>query len=134
MSKIIIDNEIKDSDVGFIKSAWFKVACRSESFKRVPQVIFFPAFNSISDDILARSKIYIARDSEDNAQLYGCMIADAFSLHFAYVKGIYRELGLFTEMYDLISNRPEFYSLETSYSKVLRKKGLKYNPFQMFRK
>jgi hypothetical protein len=124
---------INHGEQNFIINAWLKVYANSKTYGKVRSHIFFKEMPLIIENIIKSSNILMARSVDDNSQLFGCCIYDDQTLHFAYVKGIYRGLGLFTEMAKSIDKELKYYTLENTYTKIFRKSGMELNPFETFK-
>lgn len=133
--QIVINDELKDRETSFVISAWLKVAMHSKTFLGVKGALYYSEMSKMINNALEDkdTRFIIARNAEDEDQLYGCIVYSKDTILFCYVKGLYRELGLFNEMAKHLSESIEFYGIENSYSKILKNNGLRYNPFEFFK-
>lgn len=131
--QIAITNYYKDGEEKFILNAWIKVALNSNTHSRVRRSVFFNEFPKLAEECLRKANVLVARSLEDENQLFGCIVYTDDCILFCYIKSIYRGFGLFTEMLDMIEKKPKSYCIQNTYTKILNKKGLEYNPYEQYK-
>jgi GNAT superfamily N-acetyltransferase len=70
---------------------------RSAFSRHVPQAVYWPCQHEMVRQLLELGQTIVACDPQDPAHLYGCVTfqpAAAAIVHWLYVKGDYRRLGL----------------------------------------
>lgn len=96
---------IRDADAGdisFIFSSWLKSFRNGLMSKHVDNTIYYQEHHKVIEKILKRSKIKIACSADDIANIVGWVcyehVDGLFVMHYAYVKHVFRNLGVFNEL------------------------------------
>jgi hypothetical protein len=136
----VVFRDYNVNDMSFIKSSWSKNQFHQSTYKKMSSDDFFRSFSLIINSILSRPTVMIivACNCDYPDQIFGYSIIefgiDSHTLHFVYVKGIYRGFGLSRKMIDfsLDGRRLNYYTCQSdseSWNFTSKKLGAKYNPF-----
>jgi ribosomal protein S18 acetylase RimI-like enzyme len=89
-----------ESDRHFIARGWVSEMRRSGFARHVPQNVYWPCQHELVRQLLERAHTIVACDPEDPQHVYGCIVvqAEAPVIHWLYVKGSYRRVGLATAL------------------------------------
>lgn len=130
--QIVINDVLGQDEYNFALNAWLKIGINSRTYQGIKHSVYYVEMTNRIKDIMKdnETKILIARNAELEDQLFGFIIYRKSVLHMCYVKGLYRDLGLFKEMIAMIPTLPTIYTVENSYSKILKKYNMEYNPFE----
>lgn len=125
----------EEKDKNFIIDAWTKSVRASKAYRTVPNEVYYENMTLLINFHLENSRTHIAYQTLEDGkeQYYGFISSNKDTLLFAYVKGLFRELGIFTRMFDETCSGLSYYAFKTQYSKVMYKKSLWYNPFSFFK-
>ena len=111
---------------------------RTGNYGNCPNEIMFPFHSSLCEKLLMRSKSVIAADLVDPNHIYGFMVYeksdDATTMHFIYVKSIFRNMGIATQLLNTLEQtKNKYYTHELSGGKFIRDKwsGV-YHPYLAF--
>lgn len=123
-----------ESDVNFVLSTWLKSyyeEMRRNGSKGViypKDDVFFQGHQERIKDILKTAKAEICTAPDDDNQIIGWVVYDLNSIHYCYVKQVFRKMGVAKA---LISRAltARSYSHHTKYTKFINK-GLKYDPYK----
>lgn len=123
-----------DSDVNFILSTWLKSyyeELRRNGAKGVQYPkddVFFQGHQDKIKDILKRAKCEICTAPDDDNQIIGWVVYDPSSIHYCYVKQIYRKMGVAKALVSRALTARS-YSHHTKYTRFIIK-GLQYDPYK----
>ena len=95
---------------------------------------YYHAFKKQADKTISRSHVLICCDPDDVNHLYGYLIherlGDDTALHFAFVKKVYRRMGVFKAMMEKVPSQSVTLTCFTYKTGMLMDKyRWKYNPF-----
>ena len=124
-----------EADVPFIFNSWLKSYQASQ--RSVLPAIYFDGQHKRIEAILQRSTVLLAVNKADDTQIYGYlvfeMVQDVLVIHYAYVKNMYRQMGIFALLsQNLPAGLEGFYTHDThTASKLIKGKSIKlvYNPY-----
>lgn len=99
----VVVRQANEDDVNFLFNSWLRSFRGSGSLaKGVVNTVYFTEHHKVIEKILKTAAVYVAVDPEDSKNIYGWVcfeyIEGVFCLHFAYVKHIYRGLGIATTL------------------------------------
>ena len=127
------------SDLAFIFDTFLKSYKMSSPVgKACRNGIFFDNYRLILDDILEHSKIYVACHQDEPTVIFGYMIADGATLHYCFIKEVFRNLGVAKALYNeaLKEADPMFGFLYTTHktfhSDKIESFKVPYNPFRLY--
>jgi len=124
----------KEDDLNFITNSWMK------SYKKhagVRSDVYFVEHHKLIHFILRKSHILIACNSQNADQIFGYIVYEKniFTIiHFAFVKQMFRGIGIFKQLFDEASvTSPFLCSHDTRYNQkeVLGKVKI-FNPYKSF--
>lgn len=123
-----------DSDVNFILSTWLKSyyeELKRHGLKGViypKDDIFFQGHQERIKELLKTASCDICTAPDDDHQIIGWIVYDKDSIHYAYVKQVFRKMGVAKA---LISRAltARSYSHHTKYTRHINK-GLVYDPYK----
>lgn len=81
-------------ELTFVLKPWLQALRNQVSTQHIPDAVFFRKHEALLRRIVARSAVVIAQDAEDPGHLYGYVCAEPSTIHWVYVKGVYRGMGL----------------------------------------
>lgn len=124
------------SDTNFIFNSWIKSCLDSPHYKYVPRASLTSELHKHIEGCLLNKHTIVVTNREDS-ELYGYIVFDyvddVFVLHYAYIKKVFRGLGLFKALLEQAGYDTEsagFYThLTKNSSYVAEKVNLIYNPF-----
>lgn len=119
-----IIREIKDEDHAFILSTWLKSYYDLMVGHKPPKFIFFKEHQKAIKGCIKEGSILC--NDEDPDQIIGYVVHSGTTLHYIYVKNVFRNLKLARQLLD--SKKFESYTHHTSYMNKL-KLSLIYNPY-----
>lgn len=124
------------SDIPFIFNSWLSVM-RAETPKDISNDIFFSNHHKLVEKALMRSRTCVAVNPEDHNQIYGFIVGTKKPcvLHFAYVKGIFRRMGIANQLISTLFDKEK--EAECSQKAfgiefISRKIKTKFNPYLIF--
>ncbi len=92
---MITFREPSKADYNFIASSWLKSFRKFEP--KVDSDVYYKHHNRLIDSIMARSKVIIACNENDNEQVFGYIVYEESPIsivHYTYVKEAYRKMGI----------------------------------------
>ena len=91
----------KIEDIPFIAHAWASEMRRSPMARGVPAEVYWPSQHELIRRILGGAAVTMAVDPEAPDSLMGCIVfhEQARVMHWLYVQGIYRRLGVATKLF-----------------------------------
>lgn len=101
MSEEVIIRDFQQDDLNFILSTWLKSYRLDSKFTNfIRNSVFYPWHERLIKKILARenTRPYVACLKEDPFVILGYLITEGPVVHFAYVKGPFRRMGIFKTM------------------------------------
>lgn len=125
------------SDAPFIFSSWLK-SMRSGPFARdITNSVYFAESHKVIERLLKTCEVHVACDAAQEADIYGYICGERidgiFILHFIYVKHMYRNLGIGTQLLNSFahdSGAPSMYTHHNETAKALAAKyRMIYSPY-----
>lgn len=123
------------NDLGFIVRGWVKEMRHAPWARYVKNWVFHPAQHELVHRILGPSQVTIACDRENPELLLGCIVHQRPVLHWLYVKGAYRGLGIGRALvFSVFGGKPERI-VATQASKLfddgdlVERYGIVYSPY-----
>lgn len=107
----------KDADMAYVVACWSRDAFDLVREKPPQYTLFSPLFGARVTQILKRATVLVAVNSEDDDQIYGCVVFEKSHtpvLHYVTVKYSFRRHGLARILLHeagLRPNKPVVYSL-----------------------
>lgn len=90
--------KLRDEDLPFIASTWIDHVAAIKYFRKCPRrIIKENLFEKVKAIAKQRSVLVTCSDEDDN-QIFGYIIYHGESLHFIYVKLLYRGMGIATSL------------------------------------
>lgn len=140
-SQVQIRNAI-EADVPFIFNSWLKSYKGSNACKSISAPIYYQFHHKTIETLLQKCSVKVVCSAADENQVYGYIVYELLEtvpvLHYAYVKHLYRNMGLLSMMlYEsgLGLENGGFNTHESpSFNKICQVKKLKfiYNPYLAF--
>ena len=126
---------MRPGDVNFILSTWLKSYYEAMKFYssgsiRVPFPwgdVYFQGHQEKIKKLLESASCLVCNAPDEEDQIIGYIVFDEDSLHYCYVKQVYRKMGVAKELRSKII--PRYYSHATTHAKYITK-GLEYNPYK----
>jgi len=89
--------KVKKADLPFILSSWFESYWKAHASKRG---LAYETYKSYQDDLikrlLHRSLVLVACPVFDDTEILGYSVTEGSTLHYVYVKSVYRRMGIAT--------------------------------------
>lgn len=118
-----------EDDLNFLLATWLNCYLASGNWiYRPSKKVYFPGMEKQIKACLGTAKVIVATTEEDPEQIIGYAVHCLDTLHFVYVKNLFRGLGVSKELMKGLPVR--YYSNHTSYSRYITK-GLTYDPFRI---
>lgn len=126
-----------EKDIAFITSTWLNACWNSKKYKDMKKSVFMEGHHKAIQKRINSFSCVVASDPSDPYVIYGYIIYNRpHTLHFAYVKGNFREFGVCKQLVkeafgkDL---RAIQITHQTEYSSEIGKKWeLEYNPYKFY--
>lgn len=130
----MIIREARESDLAFIYSTWLRGQYHGSAyFSFIDKDYYFKEYAKIITNLLSTSTIMVTCLEEDDDVIIGYLVYNTDTVHWAYVKQVWRNKGVANKMFLFCSS--VFSSGMTDASKeILVKKGLTYRPILGFNK
>lgn len=125
------------ADLNFVTNSWIRAYRKNaQLMQMIPQAIYSSNQYKLILKLLERSQLIIACMANDKDQILGWVcfeeIADGEkAIHFAYVKSVFRKLGIGTALLQCaLGANVTYYTHHTYFAQTMnRKRALAYNPF-----
>lgn len=118
------------SDLRFIHSSWHTSYWKTHARKHMEREVYAPAMDAYIDRVLAkpRTQALVAFFADVPDEVLGYSIVTAPTLHWVYVKGVYRRNGIGA---GLVPEGLLYYShaADSVGRRFTNNVGLKFNPF-----
>lgn len=132
--------EMISGDEAFIYNSWLKSYLDSirelKIFKGLKNEVYYEGQHKKIEDLFHRCNTVIACSQEDKDQIYGWACYEETAqdtiIHFIYVKGPFRRMGIGTYLYTQITNeKPVWYTHESMFISAVAKKfgKITFNPY-----
>jgi hypothetical protein len=126
-----------EADVSFIFNSWLKSYLGSTATKGIPGPVYFDAHHKVIEALLVKCKVTVLCDAKDNSQIFGYLVYEVVDevpvVHYAYIKHVYRKLGLLKMLLSdakLGKETSLFYSHNTDVAyKISKNTKWIYNPY-----
>jgi hypothetical protein len=136
----IAAREALPEDLNFVFNSWLISFKQSKTLQNVEGAFYYQGQHNIIERCLRQSETLMLVDANKTEDIYGYIVYQQidgiFTLHFAYIKHIYRGLGLFRHMLSLVRSDNSVLGLYTHDTKAARHVGdrfnLYYNPYVLF--
>lgn len=127
----------KPSDLNFIQSTFSKCIKKESSLGRACSTkIFFSEFHGVIDYLLSNASISIACSPDDESVIFGYLIHEPKTIHFIYVKAVFRNLHVAKELIESAfqGEKTLKFSFSTNDAKRIQAThpNLIYNPFSLY--
>jgi hypothetical protein len=97
----VVIRPASSSDEAFIMATWLRSFRHGSMFaRRLTNDVFFTNHHPIVTDILARSDTLVAHLEADPDVIIGYLVTEGQTLHFAYVKKLFRRMRVLTQLLD----------------------------------
>lgn len=118
-----------ESDRPFLHSSWFQSYWKNHAIDKIPRAIYNKHQDNLIDKLLNRSHVSVAFIPEVPDEILGWSCVEESTLHWAYVKSLYRKNGI-AKM--VIPIGLQYYSHYTNAPgrKFLEKLGMQFNPYE----
>lgn len=132
-------------ETALIYQSWLRCYIDDGLFtKAVPRNISYPNHKRLVDGILAKSQVIVLSPEDDLDQILGYVVAEPIGdvgvVHFIYVKRAFRRFGFARRLLNMVRselhssiNSSMFCTHMTRDGGFLKKHGLVYNPYLLFR-
>lgn len=132
----MIIRSLKTGDVNFILSSWLRAYydalttySRKARSKLAPSNdVFFTEHQAKIKELLKTASVHVCTAPGDDDQIIGYIVCDSDTLHFCYVKNVFRHLGVAKKLKSEHVGL-KHYSHHTPYSKYVNQ-GLIFNPYK----
>jgi len=123
-------------DYAFVKSTWIKNQALNVPFKSMRHSDFFSTYSPIIDNKLNELDILIACNPDLEDQAFAYLVREHRTLHFIYVKRLYRNMGIASFLLRVPNLKLENYTHQSSdkyFWQLIKKYKITYNPFLFWR-
>lgn len=119
-------------DLRFIHSSWHTTFWKTNAKRTTEWSVYKDEMDQRIDRLLARSETLVATAAEVPDEILGYAVLEGDVLHFAYVKSVYRGMGIAK---GLVRGRAKWYTHATGAPGVgfAKEVGMQFNPFKMER-
>lgn len=119
-----------ESDKAFIHSSWFQSYWKTHAVDKIPREVYNRHQDKIIDSLITRSLTSVAFIPEVPDEILGWSVVEADTLHWVYVKGLYRKNGI-SKM--VLPGGLKYYShgANAPARKFLEKLGMQFNPYKV---
>lgn len=130
------------ADLGFVLNSWLKCLANKKcpDFHGCPHEIFYPRMESLAKHLLTVKECYCVVTTHDPAYIVGWVCFERLGeglnvIHFAYVKQVYRRMGILRSMVDglNLSDGLMFTQRGTYGIDVAPRLNAVFNPFLLMR-
>ncbi len=106
---------------GFISSAWLKSYRASQFAYRIPAEAYYREHEKIVEALITNNDVIMLTNPEDTDQYYGFAvfktIGNACTLHYIYVKKVFRRLGFASRLLESMDIGPDTTVIHSHYSR-----------------
>lgn len=127
--------DAQPTDLGFIVRGWVREMRHAPWTRYVPNHVYTPTMHELVHRILGPSSVTIACDRENAELLLGCIVHERPMVHWLYVKGAYRGLGIGRALlFSVFGGKPD-QVIATQASKLfddgalIERYGVLYSPY-----
>lgn len=118
-----------ESDKAFVHSSWFQSYWKNHAIDKIPREVYNKHQDSLIDSLLARSYISVAYIPEVPDEILGWSVVEGHTLHWAYVKSLYRKNGI-ARMVIPVGLKYYSHSTNAPGRKFLERLGMQFNPYE----
>lgn len=126
---------MRDTDLNLVLSTWLRsyydaLKFYSSGTIRVPYPkddIFFQGHQDRIKHLLKTAQCLVCVAPDEDNQIIGYVVFDEDTIHFCYVKHVFRKMGVGKKLM-AETGKPHFFSHYTKFAKYLNH-GLIYNPY-----
>ena len=117
-----------EADTRLIHSNFFMSYWKLHAHKHILKEVYDSEMDKRIDQILSRSRVLVAFFPEVPDEVLGWSCVEGSTMHYAYVKAVYRRRGIAT---GLVPDKTKFYTHRTDREGLTfaEKMSLKFNPF-----
>jgi GNAT superfamily N-acetyltransferase len=118
---------MNEADQRFVHSSWFLSFAKASNSLRMKRETFDRYMDARIDRLLSRSRTFVAYSTDVQDEILGYAVLDGNTLHFAYVKPMYRGMGIGS---GLVKGRAAWYTHHMGRAGELfaAKCDMEYNP------
>ncbi len=104
---LLLFREATEGDINFIFASWLKSYRNSPDAARIRTRVYYLHQHPRIEQILLRSKTIVASTKDDPNHIVGYIVIEKpNTLHYIYVKQIYRNLGIAKQLLSQILDHP----------------------------
>lgn len=126
-------------DLPHIYATWLQSFEKATKALQMTRSLYFSEYHRVVEGLLKRATVLVVCPEDEPAQVCGYLVFEpgpVVILHWAYVKQVYRRMGLFRRLLlaaQVSGETPFFYTHKTHVTQgVLKNRGV-YNPLLLYR-
>lgn len=127
----VVIREASEGDVSFLFSSWLKSFRKGTMCYGVDDTIYFNEQHKLVERLLLSSKVLLACEPEDPANIYGYLVYEKIDnimvIHYAYVKHTFRCMGVFNALFAASGQDKNLGGAHTHTTSLASRLALKYN-------
>ena len=122
--------EATDADTRFVHSSWHTDFWKTHAHKRILKEVYDASMDKRIDRLVFRSRVLVAYFPEVPDEILGWSCLEGDTLHYVYVKGVYRRKGIGT---GLVRGLAKWYTHPTDREGrvFMERQSLKFHPFKL---
>lgn len=122
--------EATDADLRFCHSSWHTDFWKTHAHKHISREVYDLSMDRRIDRLVQRSRVLVAFFPEVPDEVLGWSCLEVDTLHYVYVKGVYRRTGIGT---GLVRGLAKWYTHPTDREgrAFMERQSLLYNPFKL---
>lgn len=109
MTLPIVHRPPQPQDLPFIIDSWMKSYRNSEFAHLLTNEQYYEFHRPVVENLLKRSLVSVLCDPHDSSHIYGYVVYEfinsVFTIHYVYIKSIYRKLGLTDTALQLLNSK-----------------------------
>jgi hypothetical protein len=119
------------SDAGFIFDSWLNsFRDYNPEAREVPKRIYFEMHRALLRELLERANVVVACGRETPEVILGWAAFEADSLHYLYVKSLYRGFDVTALLLEAVPSSCRWFTHRTpKLQRVAAQRGLTFNPY-----
>lgn len=122
-----IMREANENDLSFIFSSWLKSYRNTQ--KHVDSGVYFSGQHKLIELILQKSHAVIICPEDDQETILGYMVYSGNTLHWIYVKSVFRNLGMAKTLLTLIPFVQQYSHFTAAVYFLFPDKTVQFNPY-----